>query len=444
MPTLRCGLIRAEGVGKTGITLAIVMLLRQRKLIKGALIVGPLDVIYNVWPRECAKWDQFKDFKISILHGKDKAKALETEADLYLINFEGLEWLVKTLNEKKAWQKDILPFDLLAIDEASKTKNPSSKRFKLFKSIVGFFRRVIELTGMPAPNGLQDVWAQIYLLDGGAALGRYKTHFWDSYFHQVGYGGYTLVLKQGADEQIYDAISHLVHRMDARDYLDLPELLVNDILVTLPVEHRENYKKLDDVAMLTLESGVKIKPINTAAAVNKCLQFTNGFVFDDNGEDWHFIHDAKIDALKNLVDELQGKPLLCGYWYKPDAKRLKEAFKAPDVAFIEGGMDAKDVAPILDRWDKGELRILFAQMQKAAWGLNLQSGPGANVAYFGLQYDLDCYEQFFRRIYRQGQQQKVTIHRLLCDKTIDVAVAKVLEKKDVSQTALLDAMKERA
>jgi SNF2 family DNA or RNA helicase len=440
----RVALWATPGIGKTGISLAAVMLLRKKTLIKGALVVGPLTVIRNTWPAERAKWEQFHGMTIRMLHGPTKlAQLLDPEpADIYLINYEGLPWLVKTMNERGMWKNEKQPFDMLLLDESSKAKNPSSQRFKILKGMSEYFRRVLELTGSPAPNGLKDVWSQVYLLDDGAALGRFKTHFYLNYFHQTGYGGYELVLKDGADTAIYDAIQHLVLRMDAADYLDMPELVINDIRVELDDATKKLYKNLEDKLLLKLEDAT-VTPVNAAAAVNKCLQFTGGSVYGDDGETVHGVHSTKLDALSDLLDELGGNPLLVGFGFRHEAARLRDRFGADDVAVIEGGMRPDEVSAILQRWNQGKIRILFAQMQVVSHGLNLQLGGAHNACIYSLPWDLETYEQFIARLWRQGQKNTVFIHRLITTGTIDVEVARALRDKDTTQKNLLTALKER-
>lgn len=439
----RVALWATPGVGKTAMTYASIMLLRRKKLIKGALVVAPLNVIHNTWPQERQQWDQFQELTLRMLHGPKKMNALldMEPADVYLINYEGLPWLVKEMNERGMWGNQNQPFDMIVLDESSKVKNPSSQRFKLLRNMAHHFRRVLELTGSPAPNGLVDVWSQIYLLDEGSSLGRFKTHFYTQYFHQTGYGGYELILKEGADQAIYEKIKPLVLRMDAADFLDMPELNIVDIKIELPEEHKKEYKSLESKLLLVLEDAT-VKPTNMAAAVNKCLQFTGGAVYGDDGETVHHVHDTKLDALDDLIDELSGQPLLVGFNFRHEATRLRERFKGTGYAFIEGGMRPGDVKAIIDQWNAGKLRALFAQLQVVSHGLNLQKGPACNMAFYGLPWDLECYEQFIARLWRQGQKQRVMVHRLLCTGTLDVTVAYALKQKDTTQRGLLDAMKE--
>ena len=440
----RVALWATPGVGKTGISYASLMLLRRKKLIKGALVVAPLSVVYNVWPRERAKWDQFQELSLRILHGNAKHRydcLHEMEkADVYLINYEGLPTLVKYMNDNNLWRDDKKPFDMLVLDESSKTKNPSSQRFKLLKNMAPHFRRVLELTGSPAPNGLQDIWSQLYLLDDGAALGRYKTHFHTQYFNGVGFGGYELVLKPGADELIYERIKPLVLRMDAADFLDMPELVINDMKVKLDDAILKQYKKLENDLLLQLED-TKITPTNAAAAVNKCIQFTGGACYGDDGETIHEVHTSKMDALDDLVDELSGQPLLVFYAFRHEAVRLRGRYKGEGYAFVEGGMPAAETRRILSQWGDGKLKVLFAQLQVVSHGLNLQEGGAHNACFYTLPWDLEAYEQGIARLYRQGQSNTVFIHRLICPSTIDVQIARALKNKDVTQQKLLEAMK---
>lgn len=427
------------GLGKTSTTFAAFSLLKRKKLTKAMLVVAPLKVVYHVWPKERSKWKDFNWLTLKILHGPKKAQRLREEADVYLINYEGLTWLAEELNKLK-WTKAKMPFDMIVFDESSKMKNSKSMRFRLMKGWINDFKRVVQLTGTPAPNGLQDVWSQVYLLDQGKSLGRYITWFRDNYFNQVGFGGFKYVPKHGAQEKIYSQINHLVLRMDAKDWLELPPLIKTKIEVDMPAEALARYDQL--VADLVLKLDDKtLTMTNAAVAVNKCLQYASGAVYTDVLErTWEVVHDAKLDALEDLVDELGGKPLLVAYNYQHDLARLQQRF--PGTPHIGSGVKEATVMKILEQWGRGELPLLFGQPQSMAHGLNMQEGPAVNICFFSLIWDLEAYVQFIARLWRQGQTQRVVVHHILTNGTVDKAVMKALNRKQGDQEALLNSIKE--
>lgn len=422
------------GLGKTSTTLAAFKILKNKKLCSAALIIAPLRVCYSVWPSQIEQWEDFAGLSYSILHGKDKQKAFKTKADLYIINPEGLGWLFSELGRTKSpW-----PFDFLIIDESTKFKSPTSARFKLLKTQLPKFKRRLELTGSPAPNGMEDIWSQVYILDGGQSLGKYITHFRDSYFFRTGFGGYTYILRPGADERIYDAINHLVLRMEAKDYLDLPPLIENDVYVDLPDEALKKYKEFEK-NFLMLMGDQKVVAPNAAALQGKCIQAASGAVYLDD-KSWVHLHNAKIDALEDLIEELSGKPALVAYWYHHDLERLREKF--PHVPHIGSGVSSKKALELEAAWNKGELPILFVHPASVSHGLNLQQVAGA-VIIFTLFWDLEAHEQLVRRLWRQGQKERVVVHRLVARKTVDEDVVKGLASKDKNQKEILQAMKIR-
>ena len=438
----RCALWLDPGLGKTSIVYAVAKILQKRKMVRAALVVAPLNVVHNTWPRERSKWDDFHHFTLKVLHGPKKLQRLKEPADIYLINYEGLEWLAKSLNQLGMVGKK-MPFDLFVFDEASKVKNHTSKRFKLLKPWSHGWKRIIELTGTPATNGLEDVWSQLYLLDQGVALGRYWTHFVDTFFNRVGYGGYTLVPKRGSADIIYRAVAPLVMRMSAEDYLELPELSFNNILIELTDELKDRYKTIQDDLVVLLNSGDFRLP-SAAAATNKCLQFANGAVYHTDGKTWEEIHTLKLEALDDLIEELGGKPAMIAYNYRHDIERLLEIYsKKPRyrVGHIGAGMAGKIANIAVDKWNKGEYDLLFVQPQSVSHGLNMQEGPASNLIFFSMLWDLEQYMQLIKRLWRQGQEQRVMVHHLLVRGTVDMAAKAALNFKDKQQLRLLDAIK---
>lgn len=420
------------GLGKTSIFLAAVKILKKEKLINKVLIIAPLRVCYLVWPKEVVKWHDFKDLKVQILHGKDKEKNLYKEADIYLINPEGLTWLV-THNLKK------LGFDMLGIDESSKFKAANTKRFKQLKLLLPIFRRRVIMTGTPSPNGMMDLFSQIFILDGGAALGRFITHYRNNYFYPTGFGGYEWKLQNGAEQKIQNAIKPLVLRMEAKDYLELPELIENNIYVELPAEARHAYKEMEDELFVDLAKG-DIVAANAAAASMKCRQIANGGVYDED-RGVHQLHMEKAEAVKDLIEELQGTPALVAYDFEHDLGRLQKVL-GKNVPYIGGGVSPKRSQEIEKAWNAGEIPVLLGHPASVAHGLNLQNA-GNHVIWHSLTWNFENYDQFNKRILRQGSKhKKVFVHHIIAEKTVDVAILTALKFKDNTQKSLLAGLKE--
>lgn len=437
-------ILAAPGVGKTSATLAAVLVLLQQKLISKVLIVAPLRVVYSVWPREIKKWTEFNHLRCVILHGDKKEELLSESADIFLINYEALPWLVAEGRLKK------LGADMLVWDEVTRMKNSTSKRFKAVKPHLKSFRRRVGLTGSPVPNGLLDLFGQCFVIDEGNALGRYITHYRMTYFDPCGFMGYDWRLKPGAEQQIYEAIAPMSIRVKAEDNLDLPELVENDILVELPASVMKTYKEMD-LALITSIQGQNIFAPAAAAAVNKCQQIANGGIYKnsdgtlyiDKSETWINLHNAKTEALCSLVEELQGSPILVAYNFKHDLSRIQEALGP--VPYIGGGVSAKKSDALVDQWNRGELPVLCAHPASAGHGINLQGGNCNHVCFYSMFWDLELYEQFVRRVYRQGHTGKhVFVHHIIGENTVDEAILKAIRRKDRTQTALLDALRDYA
>lgn len=431
------GLFLSPGLGKTTIMMAVAKIFKHKKLTKAGLVVAPLRVCYGVWLKEAQKWDDFHELKVTVLHGPDKDFLLQQKSDIYVINPEGLPWLFAKLTKqpKIAW-----PFDWLVIDESTKFKNGRSVRFKMLKAVLGKFRRRYILTGTPAPNGLMDIFSQVYILDQGLALGRYITNYREKYFDQTGFGGYTYQLRPGAEKQIHKRLAPLVLRMDAKDQLELPPLIIQDIEVELPPDAMKRYIEME-VRLFTVLDDERVTAPNKAVAVNKCLQIAAGGIYQEDvgdGRKWIHIHDAKTEALVDLVEELQGKPALIAYGYHHDRDRINKGL-GKDVPYIGGGVSPKRGQELETKWNKGELPQLLGHPASIAHGLNLQ-GTNAAVIFYSLTWDLEQYAQFIQRAWRQGQKERVVVYRIISKKTIDEVVIATLKHKDKTQNRLLDAL----
>lgn len=432
------GLFLDPGLGKTSIILAAFEVLRMKGLAKRMLVVAPLRPAYAVWPAEASKWHEFTDLRVNVLHGPRKAEKLAEHADVDVINPEGLSWLFA--QRLRQHGSDPWPWDILVIDESTRFKHADTLRFKKLKPYLPEFRRRYILTGSPAPNGLLDLFGQIYLLDLGSALGRFITHYRNAFFNATGYGGFTWVPRQGAQEAIYEKLKPLVLRMSAEDYLTLPPLIMNEVKVFLPEKARRIYNQMEAQLLAAVENDL-IVAANAAAASGKCRQIANGGIYHEGGEEVTDIHEAKLDAVEEIVESLQGKPALVAYEFAHDLARLTKRF--PDAPFIGGGVSSQRFREIEAAWNRGDLPVLFAQPQSVAHGLNLQGTEGT-VIWHSLTWNLEDYEQFIRRVWRQGQKHKVIVHHIVAEKTVDEVIMKTLKQKDRNQQRLLGALKDYA
>jgi SNF2 family DNA or RNA helicase len=447
------------GLGKTSIALAAIKFLKQRKLLSKVLLIAPLRVCYSVWPAEIKKWEDFTGLKFSLLHGPKKNEALKADADIYIINPEGLSWLLqaekstsqfgrtKVNFDMQRWKK--LDFDTLVVDELSKFKHTNTIRFKALKLTLGTFSRRWGLTGSPAPNGLLDLFGQCFVLDQGRSLGPYITHFRMKYFTES-YDGYNWVLREGADQEIYERIKPLSLRMAAEDYLEMPELIEQNIHVTLEPGLMETYNQVHHELFAQIAKGHVIAK-NAAAASMKCRQIANGGVYLDQEmcellrmhnpqREWVNLHNEKIDALEDLIDELQGAPLLVAYDFEHDLDRLRKRF-GRDIPYIGGGVSAKRSNELVNLWNRGKLPVLFGHPQAVAHGLNLQE-VGCHVCWHSLTWNYELYDQLIRRVHRQGNKAKrVFVYHLIAEDTIDEAILEALKSKRRGQNALFDALK---
>lgn len=429
------GLFLEMGLGKTVITLTALDQLKFDSFESGkVLIIAPLRVAEDTWSRESEKWDHLKPLRISKILGdrKQREKALKADADLYIINRENVEWLVSMTGSK--W-----PFDTVVIDELSSFKSPSAKRFRALRRVRPMINRIIGLTGTPAPNGLMDLWSQIYLLDQGERLGKTITGYRDRYFTagaRSGHVVYDWKEKKEAEEAVFSQISDICVSMKAEDWLKMPQRIDRRIPVVLSQDVKEKYKKLERDLLLPLKDADIVA--NTAAVLsNKLLQMANGACYDENKGVQH-IHDAKLDALEDVVEAANGHPVLVFYSYKHDLERIQQRFGKKVRILRKGADGSKDIAD----WNAGKIDILAVHPASAGHGLNLQDG-GNIIVWFGLPWSLELYQQANARLYRQGQKRSVIIHHLVAQGTMDEDVMDALEAKAAGQDALMAAVKAR-
>lgn len=427
-----CGIFLEMGLGKTVSTLtAIDELIYDRFEISKVLVIAPKRVAENTWTDEAEKWEHLKGLKFSKVLGTaaERERALQEDADIYLINRENVVWLVDHL--KKDW-----PFDMIVVDELSSFKSNQAKRFKSLRKVRPLSKRFVGLTGTPASNGLMDLWPEVYLIDQGARLGKTITGYRDRYFYPGKRNGYTIFTweaKPGAEEAIHRQISDICISMKAADYLSLPERIVNDVEIRLTSAEYGKYQELEKEKLLELE-GQEITALSAASVWGKLLQLANGAAYDNEGNVVAF-HDRKLEALEEIIDAACGHPVLVFHNFRHDYERLTEHFKKMNPRTIGSSDDIKE-------WNNGRIPLMLAQPASMGHGLNIQAG-GHIIVWFGLNPSLELYQQANARLYRQGQKEAVIIHRLITVGTVDEDVVKKLETKDARQDSLMEAVKAR-
>lgn len=393
------------------------------------LVIAPLRVARSTWPDEIAKWDHLNDLTYSVAVGteKERLEALRKNVEIVIINRENVDWLVN----KSGYRFN---FDMIVIDELSSFKSYSAKRFKALLKVRPYVERIVGLTGTPSSNGLMDLWAEYRLLDFGERLGRYITRYRLKYFTPDKRSAtviFSYKLLPGAEDEIYNAISDITISMKAKDYLKMPDLVINEVTVDLDPTERRTYETLRKEMVVQISEQEEIDAVNAASLSGKLLQMANGAVYDEDKRVLR-IHDKKLDALEDLIEATNGKPVLIAYWYKHDLERIKERF---NVREILNDQDIRD-------WNNGKIDVAVIHPASAGHGLNLQQG-GSTMIWFGLTWSLELYEQANARLYRQGQNETVVIHHIITKGTIDEDVMLALKRKEKMQSALIDAVKAR-
>jgi SNF2 family DNA or RNA helicase len=417
------------GLGKTSITLSVFKELKDAGTINTMLIVAPLRVAQTTWPAEIAKWADFNNLTYVVVHGPNKQQLLNKKVDIYIINYEGLPWLTT-----QKWDCA----DMLVFDELTRMKNWTSQRVKAIKPFLYLFKVRLGLTGTPAPNGLQDLFSQIYMLDLGKRFGSGITKFRDKYFKPPSiYQQYKREPYDFAIQEIYDKIKDLAFRIDAKDWITLPEEIHNVIPLELPANLKKDYIILKKEFILTLECCTSVTASSAAALSTKLRQFLSGSIYTESGIT--NIHAHKLEALKDFIDDMNGNPVLIAYQYRHEATRFKQAF--PSAEFITSTTSVIDLCSIIKRWNKGEIPVLFGHPQSVGHGLNLQ-GACNNILFYSLDFNLENYLQFIGRVSRQGQLERhVMIHYLTFIGTIDEYLLSVLKDKTSLQATLLDFLR---
>lgn len=431
------------GLGKTPITLTTIQKRRDALQVYGTLVLAPLRVCQTVWEQEAAKWSHTTDLSFSLVHGpaSTRERAILRRADIYLLNYENVVWFVETIERLYLSKGKYPPFNMVVYDEVSKMKNAGSKRHKALQRLLPYIPFRMGLTGTPAANGYLDLFGQFLALDGGIRLGNKKKHYEEAYFTKENrYSHSKHLINVNAESAIKRAISDITIQMSAEDYLDLPPVMYNDIDIVLPPDIMAQYDLLEKEMFLELDSGAELEVFNAAAKTNKLLQFANGACYLSPGGEWAPVHQAKLDALEDVIEEAGRVPVLCFYEFRSDVERIMKRFPK-DAVHLKGGLSTKATQDIINRWNAGEIPLLVAHPASAAHGLNLQYG-GHTMVWFGLNWSLELYEQAIARLARQGQTKSVMIHRLLARNTMDYAVSESLDNKANTQNALRSAIKE--
>lgn len=446
------------GVGKTTITYGAFKVLRKKGVAKKMLVIAPLKPAYLVWPPEAEKWEDFREYRVEVLHEKNRTEEAIARADVCVINPEGVDWLLgarrtKNLKGKVSATIDTkrlrsFGFDTLVIDELTRFKHTQSGRFKVLKGALPFFERRWGLTGSLVANGLMDLFGQCYCVDLGRAFGQFITHYRTSYFDR-GFDGFTWTLREGAEERIYERLAPLVIRLSAEG---LPDIVEREIVFDLPPDVRKIYDQLEKAMIAKIEDRV-VTAATAATASMKCRQVAAGGIYLDPDIDdllgtfkkkaqreWVNLHSTKAELVESLVEELQGSPLLVAYDFQHDLDRLRQVFTDHELPYIGGGVSPKRFKELEAQWNRGELKYLFGHPQSIAHGLNLQQA-GHHVCWHSLTWDFELYDQFIRRLRRSGSNAKrIFVHHLIARNTVDEQMLEASRSKGKGQQALYDAL----
>lgn len=452
------------GLGKTPITLTTIVDRMRAGQVQKTLVFGPLRVINSVWAREARKWSHTQHLRFSVIHGtKDKrSRLLFADADIYLINYENMNWLAETLDHYYISQDRPLPFQMIVYDEVSKVKNSTSLRmaggnrdrkrkdrrggtvetkvhFTGWRKIIPHIKYRTGLTGTPASNGYIDLHGQYLAVDGGKRLGEFITHYRDSYFTSD-YMGWKYSPTDIGKKFIESRISDITIKMDTADYLDLPKSNTVNMMIDLPPKAMRAYREIEAELFTRLDNGSEIELFNKSSVSNKCLQFCNGSPYlNALSHEYTELHDAKLEALEDVLEEAGGAPVLCSYTFKADAERIMKKFKKLKPVNLTATA-AKHTESVIDKWNSGEIKLLIGHPASMGHGVDGLQESGSIIVWFGLNWNLEYYEQMCGRLDRQGQKNSVSIIRILCRDTIDLAVADSIERKTDDQIGLKAAI----
>lgn len=429
----RCAPLLDMGLGKTVVVLTAVLELMDRCKIRGVLVLGPVRVIEDVWPVEVTHWDHTRKLKVSMVRGSEtkRIKALETPADVYVTNYENLMWLAAYLAQCGEW-----PFDMVVYDESSKMKAHNTRRFKLWKVASEKFERAVILSGTPAPETYMNLWSQYYLVDGGQRLGKFFTHFQDRHFRKPYRSSFDWVLRDGSAKAIEDAVKDITLCLVSEDHVDLKPAIVNNIPVALPTKARKLYDEFHAEMIVDLDAG-KLVALNQAMVSGKCGQLTSGAVYTKaDRSKYEVVHDAKLDVLADIIEEMQGQPLLVLYWFRHEIDRLRKRW--PKAPWIGGG--SKGASRLVKEWNERKHKLLFAHPASIGHGVNLQHG-GSTMCFVTTPWSGEIYTQTVKRLHRPGQTSQVIVHRLVATRTVDEVCIHKHAGKYKTQAAFLAAVK---
>lgn len=431
-----CGVFLDMGLGKTISTLTAIEELKYDYCeIDTVLVIAPKRVAETVWEEEAKNWDHTKHLTFSKIIGTEKQRlaALKVKADVHIISRDNVAWLCSLYAAR-------LPYDMLVIDELSSFKAHQTQRFKSLRLARPWFKRVVGLTGTPAPNGLINLWSQMYLIDRGQRLEKTITAYRSRYFRpgaSNGYVVYSYNLLSDSEKLIQEKIKDICISMRAEDYLEMPERIDNFVRVKMPDKLMDTYKKFEEENIITLANEVEqgattVNAVNAAALSNKLLQFANGAMYDEN-KNVVPIHDLKLEALKEIIEAADGKPVLVAWTYQFDRDRIKSYFRNMAPRELKTAQDIND-------WNAGKVQLMLAHPASAGHGINLQAG-GNIIVWYGLTWSLELYQQFNARLYRQGQKQRTIIHHIVTSGTHDEDVVRALKSKDKTQNSLMNSIK---
>lgn len=433
------------GLGKTVITLTSISHLLATRFLRGVVIVAPIRVCRLVWRQEAMKWQHTKSLRFSMVTGSrdQRTRALLQQADIYLINYENLGWLAQTLHTYFASKGRPIPFNGLVWDEISKCKNSTTERVKSTLKILPHFDWITGLTGTPASNGYQDLHGQYLVVDRGQRLGTSKTKFMTEWYRKPAEQSRKVIPYKDTEERIKHLIADITLEMSAEDYNPLPDLMVNDIEVEMPEALRARYEAMERDFFLQLDSGKAKEVFNQASLTNACLQFSNGAVYPIAGMPlWEPLHDHKLDALEELVEEANGQPILCAYAYRSDAERIMKRFADLDPINLTECKSERSLNEAMARWASGSCRLMIGHPASMGHGIDGLQKRGHIIVWFGLTWSLDLYDQMNARLRRQGQGAPVICHRIMMRDTLDQAQALALDQKADTQASLRKAIKE--
>lgn len=451
------------GLGKTSITYAAGKVLLKEKVSRGILVVAPLRPALTTWPNEAAKWTDFADLSVVVLHGPQKEKLVREKHDFYIVNYQAIPWLFTRTKVNKTWKYHLTEsgkalmanVDTIVWDELSKMKHSTTLRYTLIRPWIKKFQRRWGLTGSPASNGLLDLFGQCYVLDEGNALGAFVTHYRSQYFDPVDKLGYTWRVRHGCAELIYKRLKPLALRMEATDYLDLPTRMDHVIKFDLPASVRKQYKELEDDLLTNIRDDL-IVAANAGAANSKCRQICSGALYlpevdpitgvvavgKGKNRRWAELHTEKMEILADLLEELQGQQVLVSYYFNHDLERLLAAY--PGTPFIGGGVSPKRGQELEAAWNAGELPLMFGHPDSIGHGLNLQGSNAHHIVHFTLTWDFEQYDQYNKRLLRQGNKADyIHVYHIIARDTVEDSVMYALRRKRRVQNELLDALKSK-